>query len=672
MLSESAASPSLPSRYETAAGAEHLLRHALRGILDGEQRLDCCEILTAREELLPLCCEITRLLELPCTFDPGVPLHYSKAARTVVCWLRWLSEDFAGRHLIRMMYDGIPAPQETAHEGERGGRLQMASLLRRAGIGSGRDRLLPAVDARIAEMSTAPAVTDRRALHQALANRAWLARLLAATPVISEEGLLSLHALADGASVLVGELCRDAYPGEELALARISELMTELRAAPDEDIAAREAARRLIALIRASFFPMVLQAPGSEALPTITPLPGHLHVTSGRPAGRAVFVHLGEAAAASAADMLPAEPPISLAEWWTLQCLRHSDARVRRALHDWSPLHREGTRAEAARATGAGTAWDGHVGPGMIDRDAADFSDEAARRFDCCPYAFFLEYLLEVKEPAPWRDPVGPAVPSPSVPAAGSASSGADTPDFTTARARLAEALTSGSFPHDGGGARCASCLFRDICTAGATAEMPELRHLFEALRVLTDPENPLPVVAFLRGPLCGADDRALLAYRRAGGLFAFNARAIPGSDRRIADGLQFIKDTVRLVRSNPPGMVVASMIDRLALHAAMASSSRGWAGSAALQSLLTRVYALSMSGFSLPEIVDEIEGWVRGEEYLRDLNRSELSAVVAEAASMRTAGGAGASAPHAIDPAAAAEEIRARRERASRPTEGG
>ena len=127
-------------------------------------------------------------------------------------------------------------------------------------------------------------------------------------------------------------------------------------------------------------------------------------------------------------------------------------------------------------------------------------------------------------------------------------------------------------------------------------------------MRALTDPENPLFVVAFLRGPLCGADDRALLEYRRAGGLFAFNARAIPDMDARIADGLQYIKDTVRLVRSNPPGMVIASMIDRLALPAVMASGESGPQGAAMLQALQAEVFALSVSGSSLPEIVAEID----------------------------------------------------------------
>jgi hypothetical protein len=127
-------------------------------------------------------------------------------------------------------------------------------------------------------------------------------------------------------------------------------------------------------------------------------------------------------------------------------------------------------------------------------------------------------------------------------------------------------------------------------------------------MQILTDPEDPVPVLAFLRGPFCGADDPALLAYRRSGGQFAFNARAIPGMDERIAAGLQYIKDTVRLVRSNPPGTVVMSMAERLALHAVIACSPSGWAGVAMVEEFIAAVQYWSTVGHSIPEIVDLLE----------------------------------------------------------------
>lgn len=141
-----------------------------------------------------------------------------------------------------------------------------------------------------------------------------------------------------------------------------------------------------------------------------------------------------------------------------------------------------------------------------------------------------------------------------------------------------------------------------------ALAAHPEVRHLLNALRILIDPENPIPVIAFLRGPFCGADDSALLSYKRAGGQFAFNARALPGTDPRIRAGMQFIKDTVRLVRSNPPGTVIASMIERLALHTAASLGEAGWLQAAAVQTLMEQVQLYSVQGTSIPDIVERLE----------------------------------------------------------------
>ncbi len=138
---------------------------------------------------------------------------------------------------------------------------------------------------------------------------------------------------------------------------------------------------------------------------------------------------------------------------------------------------------------------------------------------------------------------------------------------------------------------------------------LPELWQFMNILRILTDPENPFPVVEFLLGPFCGADRTSLLAYQQAGGQFAFNTRAIPGTDERISRGLQFLKDTVRLVRSNPPGTVIASIVERLALHAIIATTPAGTAGVAALDNILALIRFWSATGSSLPEIVQLLDG---------------------------------------------------------------
>lgn len=284
-------------RLRRASTDEFEIRAALRHIVHSDQAADAFEIVLARSELLPLCFELTRLYDLPATFDPGIPLHYSKASRTIVCWLRWLSRGFDAAHLIRMMYDGIPAPQDVMFEDQRGGRLQMASLLRTSAPGWGRSRLLQAVDRRIATMAAQDGSEGAgKQLRIARANREWLQRLLDITPQEDSEQRLSLRAVAHAARSIVLDLCRDAYPGEKLALDSIADLMADLQCGPDLLLPAREIAQRVSAVLRAGTYPMVLQAPGAEALPTTSPLPGHLHFSSlqrGGWSGRAQTLLLG-------------------------------------------------------------------------------------------------------------------------------------------------------------------------------------------------------------------------------------------------------------------------------------------------------------------------------------------------------------------------------------------
>jgi len=271
---------SLQPVLKRAATDEFEIRGALRQILHSGIAADTCELVLARADLLPLCFELTRLYDLPATFDPGIPLHYSKASRTIVCWLRWLSSGYDAAHLIRMMYDGIPAPQDVLHENQRGGRLQMASLLRKSAAGWGRSRVLESVDRRIAAMEKSDREGSDKQVGIARANREWLRKLLEATPEEDAQRRLSLHAVARGARTIVMELCRDAYPGEKLALSGIADIMTELEQGPELFLPTREIALHLTALLRDGSFPMVLQSPGAEALPTTSPLPGHLHVST--------------------------------------------------------------------------------------------------------------------------------------------------------------------------------------------------------------------------------------------------------------------------------------------------------------------------------------------------------------------------------------------------------
>ena len=59
---------------------------------------------------------------------------------------------------------------------------------------------------------------------------------------------------------------------------------------------------------------------------------------------------------------------------------------------------------------------------------------------------------------------------------------------------------------------------------AGAFGESEEVRALTTLLRVLADPQDPLPLINVLRGPLFGISDPELFEYKQSGGWFSIFA----------------------------------------------------------------------------------------------------------------------------------------------------
>ena len=485
--------------FRTAENEDSELRAVFREVLRSGGRWDEVEIVLARENLIPLAFELTRLFDIPATFDPGVPLHYSKAARTVTAWLNWIASGYDATHLIRMMYDGVPAPYESVVDGVKGGRLQMAHLLRAAAIGWGRDRILPQLERAIARLSAAAGSDTAKDVLQARANTAWIRQLLEITPR-EHDGRLSLRETAAGARALITGMCRDKYPGEKEAMHRLADLLAEYAAIPDLRHPPSAIAQRLLEDIRGAFFPMVLQEPGTPPVPTTRPLPGHLHISTlerggwcGRTAtfllgadartlpGTArqnpilldsererISVHIGVtlprsteypvrrstafdalrrrcagtltiswpaehladgsprfpsrllldtlrsrnenesltygdlyAAAGAPSGTLPGGQPLSLSEYVLGLRDGGNGGAVTRLLHETWPLLREGARAERARRSETFTAWDGFVGDAVPSAEPR-YSASSLQKLAKCPYAWFLEHRLGLREPEPW------------------------------------------------------------------------------------------------------------------------------------------------------------------------------------------------------------------------------------------------------------------------------
>jgi ATP-dependent helicase/nuclease subunit A len=140
---------------------------------------------------------------------------------------------------------------------------------------------------------------------------------------------------------------------------------------------------------------------------------------------------------------------------------------------------------------------------------------------------------------------------------------------------------------------------------AGDTDEFALLLIL---LRVLADPEDETAVVAWLRSAWCGVDDAALHAWREAGGAFKLTTRFLPGMDERIERGLLFIKNSMRLVRSAPPGAVISAMASEYGMLAALYGQDSGSMRAGVFSALLAMIRTQSAAGKSLIDIAALLE----------------------------------------------------------------
>ncbi|MFH1571203.1 MAG: 3'-5' exonuclease, partial [Gemmatimonadota bacterium] len=141
-----------------------------------------------------------------------------------------------------------------------------------------------------------------------------------------------------------------------------------------------------------------------------------------------------------------------------------------------------------------------------------------------------------------------------------------------------------------------------DISGGGSPRQAPELRALVDVLEAVQRPDDPVPLLAYLRGPLVGLADDELAAFRRADGQFAAppwppSLPAGPAVPAGLADDLRSRLDEAfqRLgcLRQWLERLTPAAALERLVDQAGLlAFAAAGEAGSSRAGSLV-RVLSL-------------------------------------------------------------------------------
>lgn len=283
-----------------AVGEVNEVREVLRRLVSGGVQLDQTELLCPDvETYVPLVYETLAALarddarlddELPATFAEGISARFFRSGRLLTAWAAWVSEDFPQSRLVSMIREGLltaPDMDEAKFSFTR-----LAAVLRRTGIGFGKDRYLSKLDEEIAarkrRLETLDQAEDEdadsretknRRLTRQLEELGVLRQLVTALLDVSPARGAPQHVVLDSAIRLLETLSRAVNKSDNFARQRLVEDITDLQSWLDEDDAVGLDAWEWL-----SNLPAQARVLGSG------PRPGRLHVAnlasgghSGRP-----------------------------------------------------------------------------------------------------------------------------------------------------------------------------------------------------------------------------------------------------------------------------------------------------------------------------------------------------------------------------------------------------
>ncbi|HEY3202302.1 MAG TPA: UvrD-helicase domain-containing protein, partial [Thermoanaerobaculia bacterium] len=159
-----------------------------------------------------------------------------------------------------------------------------------------------------------------------------------------------------------------------------------------------------------------------------------------------------------------------------------------------------------------------------------------------------------------------------------------------------------------------------EIAGGGAFRESADLDALMPLLEALADPENPVPCLAALRGPIFGVDDEALYRFARSGGRFSHRSHPPEDASPKIRRALELLREGEALVETLPPAAAVARLLDRIGWGALAAAEPLGDSRAGNLLKALAAARTLSGEGLDFSGVVRELQRF-REEELIEQMS---------------------------------------------------
>jgi ATP-dependent helicase/nuclease subunit A len=151
-----------------------------------------------------------------------------------------------------------------------------------------------------------------------------------------------------------------------------------------------------------------------------------------------------------------------------------------------------------------------------------------------------------------------------------------------------------------------------EVSGAGAFGESAAVETLTRLLRALSDPQDPVSLIAVLRGPLFGISDPDLFAFKQAGGWFSLfyelpiNAAA-PTSLSRVQSSLVALRQYYRWTRVLPAAAMLERVLEDTG-YIALTATTPGGVDAGDVLHALDQVRQVAERGGSLADAADALE----------------------------------------------------------------
>ena len=114
-----------------------------------------------------------------------------------------------------------------------------------------------------------------------------------------------------------------------------------------------------------------------------------------------------------------------------------------------------------------------------------------------------------------------------------------------------------------------------EISGAESFGESEELKEIHKVLRCVSEPGDPVPLIAVLRGPFFGVSDDDLYAFKRAGGEFSYFTEA-PENCELISGAFKTLREFREISSANSSFTAVETIVEKLGVLPAAASQELG------------------------------------------------------------------------------------------------